>query len=41
MSGRVRVRHLNSRHARMSRRTNSSTCKGLEKAPVAGEIDLF
>ena len=39
-SGRVRVRHLSAR-TRTSARTSSATSTGLEKAPVAGEIDLF
>jgi chemotaxis protein CheD len=39
MSGRVRVRHLSSRQDVVSHEQQYLT--GLEKAPVAGEIDLF
>jgi chemotaxis protein CheD len=39
MTGRVRVRHLNSRLE--VAREEQRYLKGLDKAPVAGEIDLF
>lgn len=39
MTGRVRVRHLTSRHDVASH--EQQYLKGLEKTPVAGEIDLF
>lgn len=39
-TGRVRVRHLNSRHADIASH-EQQYLSGLEKAPVAGEIDLF
>lgn len=39
LSGRVRVRHLNSRVDVATEETKY--LKGLDKAPVAGEIDLF
>jgi chemotaxis protein CheD len=39
MSGRVRVRHLTSRHDVASH--EQQYLKGLETTPVAGEIDLF
>lgn len=39
-SGRVRVKHLNSRHADIAS-NEQRYLTGLEKAPVAGEIDLF
>jgi chemotaxis protein CheD len=39
-SGRVRVRHLNSRHQDVASH-ETKYLQGLEKAPVAGEIDLF
>jgi chemotaxis protein CheD len=41
MSGRVRVRHLTSRHGAEVVSHEQRYLKGLEKAPVAGEIDLF
>lgn len=41
MSGRVRVRHLTSRHGADVASHEQRYLKGLEKAPVAGEIDLF
>jgi chemotaxis protein CheD len=40
VSGRVRVRHLNSRHKDIASH-EQKYLSGLEKAPVAGEIDLF
>jgi chemotaxis protein CheD len=40
MSGRVRVRHLASRHGEVATH-EQQYLKGLEQAPVAGEIDLF
>jgi chemotaxis protein CheD len=39
LTGRVRVRHLNSSHTVASH--EQQYLKGLEKTPVAGEIDLF
>jgi chemotaxis protein CheD len=39
LTGRVRVRHLNSRQDVV--REEQRYLKGLDKAPVAGEIDLF
>ncbi|MFL6550626.1 MAG: chemoreceptor glutamine deamidase CheD [Povalibacter sp.] len=39
-SGRVRVRHLTSRHADIASH-EQKYLSGIEKAPVAGEIDLF
>lgn len=39
-SGRVRVRHLTSRHADIASH-EQQYLSGIEKAPVAGEIDLF
>ena len=39
ISGRVRVRHLNSRQDVVKH--EQQYLNGLEKAPVAGEIDLF
>jgi chemotaxis protein CheD len=39
-SGRVRVRHLTSRHQDVASH-EQKYLQGLEKAPVAGEIDLF
>ena len=39
-TGRVRVRHLTSRHADIASH-EQQYLTGLEKAPVAGEIDLF
>ena len=39
-TGRVRVRHLTSRHADIASH-EQQYLSGLEKAPVAGEIDLF
>ncbi|HEU4655524.1 MAG TPA: hypothetical protein VFS47_16165 [Steroidobacteraceae bacterium] len=41
MSGRVRVRHLTSRVVEDVANTEQNYLKGLEKQPVAGEIDLF
>lgn len=41
MSGRVRVRHLTSRHTEDVVTHEQQYLKGLEKTPVAGEIDLF
>jgi chemotaxis protein CheD len=41
MSGRVRVRHLTSRVVEDVANSEQNYLKGLEKAPVAGEIDLF
>lgn len=41
MSGRVRVRHLTSSHGADVASHEQRYLKGLEKAPVAGEIDLF
>lgn len=45
LTGRVRVRHLTSSHARDVARNVASHeqqyLKGLEKTPLAGEIDLF
>ena len=41
MSGRVRVRHLTSRHGADVVSHEQKYMKGLEQAPVAGEIDLF
>jgi chemotaxis protein CheD len=40
MSGRVRVRHLSSRHNEVASH-EQRYLKGLEQTPVAGEIDLF
>ena len=40
-TGRVRVRHLNSQHTRDVVSHEQKYLSGLEKAPVAGEIDLF
>ena len=40
LTGRVRVKHLNSRHADIASH-EQQYLTGLEKAPVAGEIDLF
>jgi chemotaxis protein CheD len=40
MSGRVRVRHLSSRHSEVASH-EQRYLKGLEQTPVAGEIDLF
>ncbi len=40
-TGRVRVRHLNSRHSSDIVSHEQKYLSGLEKAPVAGEIDLF
>ena len=39
-TGRVRVKHLNSRHTDIASH-EQQYLSGLEKAPVAGEIDLF
>jgi chemotaxis protein CheD len=41
MSGRVRVRHLTSRYTEDVATHEQQYLKGLEKTPVAGEIDLF
>jgi chemotaxis protein CheD len=41
MSGRVRVRHLTSSHGKDVASHEQQYLKGLEKTPVAGEIDLF
>jgi chemotaxis protein CheD len=41
MSGRVRVRHLTSRVVADVANSEQNYLKGLEKQPVAGEIDLF
>jgi len=41
MTGRARVRHLTSRHGEGVASKEQSYLRGLEKAPVAGEIDLF
>ncbi len=41
MSGRVRVRHLTSSHGKDVASHEQQYLKGLEKKPVAGEIDLF
>jgi chemotaxis protein CheD len=41
MSGRVRVRHLTSRYTEDVASHEQQYLKGLEKTPVAGEIDLF
>ena len=41
MTGRVRVRHLTSRHGKDVVSSEQRYLSGLEKAPVAGEIDLF
>jgi chemotaxis protein CheD len=41
MSGRVRVRHLTSRVVEDVANSEQNYLKGLEKQPVAGEIDLF
>ena len=41
MSGRARVRHLTARHGEDVASHEQQYLKGLEKAPVAGEIDLF
>jgi hypothetical protein len=41
MSGRVRVRHLTSSHGKDVVSHEQQYLKGLEKTPVAGEIDLF
>ena len=40
-TGRVRVRHLNSRHSTDVVSHEQKYLSGLEQAPVAGEIDLF
>jgi chemotaxis protein CheD len=40
MTGRVRVRHLAARRDEIVSK-EQQYLKGLEKAPVAGEIDLF
>jgi len=40
LTGRVRVRHLTSRHSDVVSH-EQTYLRGLEKAPVAGEIDLF
>lgn len=41
ISGRARVRHLNSYHGKDIACEEQRYQRGLEKAPVAGEIDLF
>lgn len=41
LTGRVRVRHLTSSHTRDVASHEQQYLKGLEKTPVAGEIDLF
>jgi len=41
ISGRARVRHLNSRHGVDVASKEQRYLHGLEKVPVAGEIDLF
>jgi chemotaxis protein CheD len=41
LTGRVRVRHLNSQQTRDVVSHEQTYLSGLEKAPVAGEIDLF
>lgn len=41
MSGRVRVRHLTSRYSEDVATHEQQYLKGLERTPVAGEIDLF
>lgn len=41
LTGRVRVRHLTSSHSRDVASQDEQLLKGLEKTPVAGEIDLF
>jgi chemotaxis protein CheD len=41
LTGRVRVRHLTSSHTRDVASQDEQFLKGLEKTPVAGEIDLF
>nr|WP_298717343.1 chemoreceptor glutamine deamidase CheD [uncultured Steroidobacter sp.] len=41
LTGRVRVRHLTSSHTRDVASQEQRFLKGLEKTPVAGEIDLF
>jgi chemotaxis protein CheD len=41
LSGRVRVRHLTSRHGADVATHEQQYLTGLDKAPVAGEIDLF
>lgn len=41
LTGRVRVRHLTSSHTRDVASQEQQFLKGLEKTPVAGEIDLF
>lgn len=41
LTGRVRVRHLNSRHSTDVVSHEQKYLSGLEQAPVAGEIDLF
>jgi len=41
LTGRVRVRHLTSSHTTDVASQDEQFLKGLEKTPVAGEIDLF
>lgn len=41
LSGRVRVRHLTSQHTKDVAKHEQQYLKGLDQAPVAGEIDLF
>lgn len=41
MSGRVRVKYLTARHSADVGSHEQSYLKGLERAPLAGEIDLF
>lgn len=41
MSGRVRVRHLASAHSAQVATHEQQYLKGLERTPVAGDIDLF
>lgn len=41
LSGRVRVKHLTSRHGAVVATHEQQYLTGLEKVPVAGEIDLF
>jgi chemotaxis protein CheD len=41
LTGRVRVRHLTSSHGKDVASHETQYLKGLEKKPVAGEIDLF
>lgn len=41
LTGRVRVRHLTSRHSKDVATHEQQYLSGLDQAPVAGEIDLF